>query len=67
MRQVLATAHTLVGDLADRENVERLLRRFYGGHFVMTCSPSRSPACFRAGRYRGNALHAHQRVHSRTP
>jgi len=33
MRQVLATAHTLVGDLADRENVEGLLRRFYGRAF----------------------------------
>jgi hemoglobin len=33
MRQVLATAHALVGDLADRENVEGLLRRFYGWAF----------------------------------
>ena len=33
MHQVLATAHTLVGDLADRENVEGLLRRFYGRAF----------------------------------
>ena len=74
-------------DLADRADIEALLRRFYGrvldddvlaeaftevrakgldSHIPVMCDFWET-VLFRAGRYRGSALHAHRNVHSRTP
>jgi hemoglobin len=75
-----------VRDLADRADVEALLRRFYGRVLVddVLAEPftdvrvagldSHIPkmrdfwetVLFRAGHYRGSALHAHRHVHHRT-
>jgi hemoglobin len=74
-------------DLADRADVEALLRCFYGRVLVddILAEPFRQvrargldshipvmcdfweTVLFRAGRYRGSALHAHRHVHHRTP
>jgi len=76
-----------VRDLADRADIEALLRRFYGRALVddILAEPfielrirgldSHLPVMadfwqtvlFRAGIYRGSALHAHRHVHQRTP
>lgn len=74
-------------DLADRADVEALLRRFYGrvlvddvlaepftevrthgldAHIPKMCDFWET-VLFRAGLYRGSALHAHRRVHDRVP
>ena len=74
-------------DLVGHEDVEALLRRFYGrvfrddllaepfaeirvrgldAHLPVMCDFWET-VLFRAGRYRRNALHAHRRVHRRTP
>ena len=74
-------------DLADRADVDALLRRFYGrvlvddvlaepftdvrvagldSHIPKMCDFWET-VLFRAGHYRGSALHAHRHVHHRTP
>lgn len=74
-------------DLADRADIEALLRRFYGrvlvddllaepftqvrtrgldAHIPVMCDFWET-VLFRAGRYRGSALHAHRQVHHRIP
>ena len=73
-------------DLANRADVEELLRRFYGralhddqlaapfaeirargleSHLPVMCDFWET-VLFRTGLYRGNTLHAHQRVHQQT-
>jgi len=74
-------------DLAGRDDIEALLRRFYGtalyddmlaepfaeirawgleSHLPVMCDFWET-VLFRAGRYRRNALHAHQHVQQRVP
>lgn len=87
MTELHAPVGRAVADLADRTDVEALLRRFYGrvmlddtlgepfAELRNTGLDSHIPvmadfwetALFRAGLYRGSALHAHRRVHERTP
>jgi hemoglobin len=82
-----APAEQNVADLADRADVEALLRRFYSrvlvddalgeafaevrAHGLDTHIPRMcdfwETVLFRAGLYRGSALHAHRHVHHRNP
>lgn len=87
MTDVQAPRDNQRADLADRTDVELLLRRFYGrvlvddvlaepftdvrvarldAHIPTMCDFWET-VLFRAGRYRGSALHAHRHVHHRTP
>lgn len=87
MTELYAPAGQAVADLAARQDIEALLRRFYGrvmvddvlaepfAEFRIKGLDSHIPvmadfwetALFRAGRYRGSALHAHRHVHEQTP
>jgi hemoglobin len=87
MTDVYAPLDQACADLADRADIEALLRRFYGrvldddvlaeaftevrtkgldSHIPVMCDFWET-VLFRAGRYRGSALHAHRNVHSQTP
>jgi hemoglobin len=87
MTDVYAPPDQACADLADRADIEALLRRFYGrvldddvlaeaftevrtkgldSHIPVMCDFWET-VLFRAGRYRGSALHAHRNVHSQTP
>ncbi len=87
MTDVLAPPDQARADLADRADIEALLRRFYGrvldddllaepftevrakgldSHIPVMCDFWET-VLFRAGRYKGSALHVHRDVHGRTP
>jgi hemoglobin len=87
MTDVHAPPDQARADLANRADIEALLRRFYGrvldddalaeaftevrtkgldSHIPVMCDFWET-VLFRAGRYRGSALHAHRNVHSQTP
>lgn len=87
MTELCAPAGQVLADVADRADIEALLRRFYGRVMVddVLAEPfaelrnkgleSHIPvmadfwetALFRAGLYRGSALHVHRDLHQRIP
>jgi hemoglobin len=87
MTELQEPAGQTVTDVADRADIEALLRRFYGrvmfddtlgGPFtelrikgldshIPVMADFWETVLFRAGLYRGSALHAHRHVHHQTP